>query len=745
MAPEKVLRHSGKMIMLKRLLLHTGILISVTPAGLASDWPAWRGPNGNGISDETGLISNWSTDGTNLLWSAPFTGRSTPIVVGNRVCANGRVGEGIHRQEMVSCFDVQDGRRLWEHRFNVHLTTVPWNRVGWANIAGDPETGYVYVQGVGGTFLCLDAAGRVVWSRPLTEDFGFFSGYGGRTQTPVVDEDRVIVTFVSASWGAWSAPRHRTFAFDKRTGELLWVATPGERPPDLNTQSTPAVTTIGGQRLLIQGNADGSICAIQARTGRSVWRFRLSKRGLNTSIVVEDETVYATHSEENIGGGVMGAVVAIDATGAGDVTDTHQRWRTHLSVGFSSPLLKNGRLYVVDNSGNLHALDASTGVELWNFSLGTVGKGSPVWADGKIFATEVNGRFHILEIVDAGVRSLDEDHLTVEAGRYAEMYGSAAIARGRIFFTTEGGIYAIGNPSTARRPFIGIGQPRAGSPPRGRGDAAMIVAAPAEVRMHPGEKRVFQVQAFDSVGRQLGEREAEWSLVGLSGLVNQHGEFEADSDSKVQVGVLQAKLGGLTAEARVRVFGGPELEEDFQATPVDRIPDYFLGARIHFKVEEEESGNRFLVKNPAARSIHRHRTFIGPSDWSDYTIEADLRATRTPRRVPDIGLINSGYTLDVMGAHQKIQLRSWTAERRMAVAVPFQWEADRWYRIKLRVDASQEEAVIRGKVWPRESPEPGDWTIVAKDPHPVRHGSPALYAYSPTPVHFDHVKVTRNR
>ena len=731
------------MMRVARLLFLAGILSCVAAPSLASDWPAWRGPSGNGISSETGLITNWSKDGTNLLWSQPFTGRSTPIVLGRRVCANGRVGEGIHRQETVACFDLEEGRKLWEHRFNVHLTTVPWNRVGWANIAGDPETGYIYVQGVGGALLCLDSAGKVVWSRSLLEDFGFFSGYGGRTQTPVVDEDRLIVTFVSGSWGTLSAPRHRTFAFDKKTGELLWVATPGERPPDLNTQSTPAVATIEGQRLLIQGNADGSICAIQARTGKSVWRFRLSKRGLNTSVLVENETVYATHSEENIGGGVMGAVVAIDATGAGDVTDTHEQWRTHLSIGFSSPLFKNGRLYVVDNSANLHCLDASSGTELWDFSLGTVGKGSPVWADGKIFVTEVNGRFHILEIGDRGARSLDEESLTVGAGRRAEIYGSPAIAQGRIFFTTEDGIYAIGDPSTVLQPAIR--QPEAASIPQGRGDAAMILAVPAEVRMHPGEKRVFQVQAFNKAGRPLGERQAEWSLVGLDGLVNHHGEFEADSKSTVQVGVLEAKLGSLTAQARVRVFGGPELEIDFQSTPVDQVPDYFLGARIHFKVQEDENGNRFLVKNPAARSIHRHRTLIGPSDWSNYTIEADLRATRTRRLVPDMGLINGGYTLDVMGAHQQIQLRSWTAERRMAVEVPFQWEADRWYRIKLRVDPNQGNAVIRGKVWLRESPEPEDWTIVAQDPHPVRHGSPALYAYSPTPVYFDNVKVTRNR
>ena len=244
----------------------------------------------------------------------------------------------------------------------------------------------------------------------------------------------------------------------------------------------------------------------------------------------------------------------------------------------------------------------------------------------------MNGRFHILEIVDTGARSLDEENLTVEAKRYAEIYGSPAIAHGRIFFTTEGGIYAIGDPSTALQPDIR--QPQAGSPPQGGGDAAMIVAVPAEVRMRPGEKRLFQVQAFDKLGRPLGERQAEWGLVGLSGLVNHRGEFEADSHSKVQVGVLQAKLGSLTAEARVRVFDGPELEEDFQSTPVDQIPDYFLGARIHFKVQEEESGNRFLVKNPAARSIHRHRTFVGPSDWSDYTIEADLPGHENPASGP---------------------------------------------------------------------------------------------------------------
>ena len=716
-------------------ILASGVLVG-------ADWPAWRGTHGDGVSDETGIISHWSKEGTNLAWKVEFQGRSTPIVLGRRVCANGRIGEGIDRQEMVACYDAGSGKKLWDNRFNVYLTTVPWNRVGWANISGDPETGYIYVQGVGGLFLCLDENGVVIWSRSLVQDYGFFSGYGGRTQTPLVDEGLVIVTFVSSSWGEWAAPRHRTFAFDKLSGELLWVATPGGTfPPDLNTQSTPAVATIEGQRLLIQGNADGRIYAIQARTGKSVWSFRLSKRGLNTSPLVVGETVFASHSEENPSGGPMGAVVAIKATGRGDVTDTHEKWRAQISAGFSSPLYREGRLYIVDNSANLHCLDSSNGQHLWDFNLGTVGKGSPVWADGKIFVSEVNGRFHILGLSTTGATSLDEEKLTTPEGRYAEIYGAPAIAHGRIFLTTESGLYALGDPSVfqlQKTDKIIMSEP-------GKGQIAMIRAVPAEVKMQPDKARRFRVLAYDSLGRNLGEKDARWRLVGLRGRVGQDGEYSPAGNKSFQVGTLEAKVGSLTAVSRVRVFGAPELEEDFQAIEIGRRPDYLLGALVNFKVAQDEEGNKYLVKSPSARSIHRHRTFLGPDHWEDYTIQADLRATRSRRKVPDMGLINSGYTLDLMGVYQKIQVRSWTAERRMAREVPFKWEADRWYLMKFRVDVDEGKAIIKGKVWPRDEVEPSEWTITAEDPHPILAGSPGLIAYSPTPVYFDNIRVIQNR
>jgi hypothetical protein len=101
--------------------------------------------------------------------------------------------------------------------------------------------------------------------------------------------------------------------------------------------------------------------------------------------------------------------------------------------------------------------------------------------------------------------------------------------------------------------------------------------------------------------------------------------------------------------------------------------------------------------------------------------------------------------MDLMGVHQKIQVRSWPSMLRMAKETEFPWEAGTWYTMKLRVENGADKAVIRGKVWPRSQPEPAAWTIVVEDPLPISSGSPGLVAYSPVDVHFDNLKVTVNQ
>ncbi len=717
----------------------------------AGEWPAWRGPGQNGVSTETGLISRWSPAGENLLWRAELVGRSTPVVFDGRVCANGRVGQGLHKQEIVACFDAGTGKKLWEHRLDVYLSTVPFNRVGWANVVGDPETGNLYAHGVGGLLVAFDRAGKVVWSRELTEEFGFYSGFGGRTHTPMIDEDRLVLSFVNTGWGEQGPPRNRTFAFDKRTGALLWVSSPGGTPYDLNTSTTPVAAVINGQRLLIEGNADGWVHAIKARTGEKVWSFQLTKAGINVTVAVDGTTVYASHSEENTDTpGIMGRLVAIDATGTGDVTKTHERWRAdELGAGFSSPLVHGGVVYSIDNSANLFAFDAKSGRPLWKHKLGTVGKGSPAWADGKLYVTELNGRFYILKPGPDGVETLDQDEITVAdategpAGRYAELYGSPAFANGRIYLSTEAGLFCLGDP---KQPFRATpGTPVALTEPAAPADAAPAVlqVVPAEVLLRPGETVRFTVKAFDAQGRALpAPAGAVWSLQGLAGTLADGG-FTPDA-GKPQAGKVAAKVGTLEATARVRVIPPLPWSFDFEAVEVGKTPPWWIGAGTKFPVAELDGG-KVLAKPPVAVGLDRSDVYLGPPSLTGYTIQADLRGSIKGRKRPDLGLINSGYHLDLMGNHQKVQVRAWPSELRLEKSVPFPWEPDIWYTMKFRVDQQGGKALLRGKVWRRGEPEPAEWTITAEDPQPVRQGSPGIYGYSAAEIYYDNLQVTENQ
>lgn len=723
---------------------------------LRADWPSWRGPHQDGVSSDVDLVAKWSPAGENLVWRADLVGRSTPVVVGGRVCANGRVGAGPTRQESVACFDAATGRKLWEHHLDVYLTAIPFSRVGWGSLTADRETGNVYALGVGGLLYCFAPDGKVVWSRALTEEAGLISGVGGRTHSPLVDEDRLIVSFVNAGWGEQGAPRHRTFAFDKRTGELRWVSTPGEAPQDTNIQTSPVVAEIGGRRLLIEGEADGWVHALLARTGEKVWSFHLSKGAFNNTVVVHDKVVYATHGEENLDTGLMGRVVAIDGSGTGDVTRTHELWRNdELISSFPSPVYHDGVLYVVDNSAALAALDAASGKILWRHKLGTIGKASPVWADGKLYVAEVNGRFDILKPSRSGVEVLDEERLRAADGsRFAEIYGAPAVAYGRIYFAAETGLYCLGDKS---RPLRAEPTERAAAAPsRGTGAVHLLQVAPAEVLIRPGEPVRFRAVAVDEAGLPVAVpgglaagtagtagTAVLWSLSGVTGTLDAGGAFVPDPGKGFQTGEIVARLGDLTAKARVRVVPPLPWTVDFKAlAPGSSPPGWIGGGR--FAVKETRWG-KVLAKSPVKVGLQRSNAYIGPASQREYTVQADLLGTQSGFVRPDMGLIASGYVLDLMGANQRLQLRAWDTELRLMQEVEFKWDPDAWYTMKLRADTQGAEGLIRGKVWRRGEPEPAAWTVTAHDPRPVRSGSPGLYGYSSVEILFDNLSVTPNR
>ena len=161
-------------------------------------------------------------------------------------------------------------------------------------------------------------------------------------------------------WGGLARPAHRFMCFDKATGELRWLNGTGISPYD-TTYSTPTVMPIAGQQALVFASGDGEVWAIQPRTGKHIWHFPLSRAGINVSpLVAPDGKVYMSHSEENMFGNTQGAVVALDGTKSGDLTGTELWQHLQIMAGKSSPVLYDGRLYVVDDRAKLFIYDAQT-------------------------------------------------------------------------------------------------------------------------------------------------------------------------------------------------------------------------------------------------------------------------------------------------------------------------------------------------------------------------------------------------
>ncbi|MEE2739359.1 MAG: PQQ-binding-like beta-propeller repeat protein [Planctomycetota bacterium] len=716
------------------------------------EWGHWRGPLQTGVSLDQGLPESWSQDGDNLVWSQPFGGRSCPVVVDGRVCIIGVVGDdNISTQERVVCFDAENGQKLWEHRFNVFHSTIVANRVGWANLAGDPETGYVYAHGVQDLLICFDPEGRIVWSHSMKEKFGSVTGYGGRIHTPVIDEDRLIISFLSSSWGKQGRPLHRYLALDKTTGEVLWWAAPGGRPLD-TTYSTPVFAIIGGQRLMIAGNADGNVYAMKARTGEMVWKFRFSKRGINSSVVVSGDHVFACHGEENLDTSIMGRLVCIDATGKGDITETHELWRYDgIEAGYCSPALQEGKVYLADNAANLYCLDSTAGTLLWTHKLGTVGRGStPVLADDKIYVTEYQS-FHILRPGATECVTLDSELFNSGAGT-VEIWGAPAVANGRVYFTTSDTIYAIGLKDWSGKRTEQPATVSESVDEKGPLDHVQVV--PAETLLQPGESSQFRVHGYDSAGRFLGVQTAAFVATGVKGQVNEQGAFQAATDNQGSAGEVTASVGELTTSARIRILPQLPFDENFDRYEAGSLPSHWLSSRAKYVVHDLD-GNKVLRKtnvNPAV-PVARAVAFFGPPEWANYTIEADCMGTEASFQLPDMGLVNSRYTMRMLGNNGQVAITTWDAVPRLEETVDYVVDPDVWYRIKLRVDIESGQALIRGKVWLREEEEPSEWTIEASDPHPNENGSPALYAYSTailegspgTEVFFDNVSIVSNQ
>lgn len=269
--------------------------------------------------------------------------------------------------------------------------------------------------------------------------------------------------------------------------------------------------------------------------------------------------------------------------------------------------------------------------------------------------------------------------------------------------------------------------------------AVSLLIRPAEI-ITSGEPVELSVIGYDANGRQTSViGNLEWMKAGLTGKLEGN-QFTPDTSVGAHAGTVTAQSGEMKATARIRVIPSLPWSEDFETVELEKIPTHWIGATGKFFVREIE-GKKVLVKTPVQRGLNRSNVYIGPSNMKDYEIQIDLMGTKDKRRLPDMGLIANRYTLDMQGRHQRLQIRSWASDLRMAKTIDFAWETDVWYTMRMKVEVVNDKAMIYGKVWRTSELEPDEWTITAEDPLPNREGSPGIYGYSATVIYYDNLKV----
>ncbi len=727
-----------------------------------ADWPNWRGPQQNRVSTEQGLVDRWDPQGgpgSNLIWkNEALGGRSTPIVMQGRLYTIVRDQRGTsHEGAKIVCVDAATGKKHWEHRFNVYLTDVPDTRVGWSSCVGDPETGRVYALSVSGYFCCLEGdTGKVVWQRSLHEEFGLLSTFGGRTHSPLVFEDMVLVSAVvigwgdSPQWGSLAKPAHRFLTFDKATGGLRWLKGTKIAPYD-TTYSTPTITMLDGQAAMVFGSGDGAIWALQPRTGERIWHYPISRRGVNISPLVVGDTVYASHSEENVVGTTMGSLVSLDGTLSGDLTDKENWVQFEVMAGKSSPIMVDGRLWVVDDRAKLSIYDPQTGQRIARKALGTAMRSTPLYADGKVYLCTNNGRWYVLQPTDSGVKVLHKLRLAGEASD-----GSPIVSHGRIYLPTSAALYCIGDPDQKSAGDI-LPIPPAETSANEDPTPSLVQIVPYDAILVPGDSQAYRVRLYNSRGQFLREvpfEDVTFEVQGGGQISQSEGVYLAPNTNEHQTALVVAKVGELHGTARIRVV--PPLPWSFDFDTAEKVPLTWVGGRVRYVIRDL-NGERVVVKrsvlpiprNPENKLGTRSRLWMGPTDLANYTIQADFSLTQSEEsgRTPDFGLINSRYTMTVRSSNKQLRIYSWSPHDYRAFAVVnFDPKPGEWYTMKLRVEPDGEKALVRGKLWKRGQAEPKKWTVEMTDDSPNRTGSPGMYGNAQeAEIYLDNITVYGNK
>lgn len=733
------------------------------------NWPNWRGPLQTGVSLES--YEGYEFNETPI-WTDAIAGRGTPVIFNGRIYSWGYRGTGAEVMEVLQARDEKTGKVIWERETQDFMSDTAYSRYTVGSPTVDPATGNIFLMNTYGEVICFDPEGGTVWYHSLVERFGRLTFPNGRAGAVVIDGDIAIVRGVTSYWGADGPARDRFFGFDKNTGELLWSSTPGVGPPYLKDSSfsTPFLATVDGRRVFYAGTGCGNIVCVNVGDGTPLWRFQVSKGGVNASPVVYKDRVIGIHGAENMDTTETGRLYAIrfpteldeklgeveeGQGGAPKLGPDAEVWRYTFEQFNCSPLVHDGKVYQMDKTGKMVCVDAESGKVLWELKLANEQLfASPVYADGKLYVTTSPGELEIIDVTGAEPKMLHRLQLE------GNCYGSAMICSGRVYVHTSEKLYAFEIKNTgikwAKAPEVE--RPTPGAP-------AKLLPVPSDVLIYPGTSQKITLRTLDTAGNHIGTVDsAEWAtFIPPTARVksSMDASFEGNTISageaaKESAGAWKATSGELSGILRGRVakklpyaqdFEGFELPEEH---PLEKVkfghpPLPWIGARLKWDIRELD-GNKVLAKTLDSVLFQRGLTFIGDPTLKNYTVQADVMTDGNRRIKSVVGLINQRYIIALVGNSNVLEVSS--NHEHFHKTAPFPVTANQWYTLKTRVDvAADGSGVVRAKAWKKGEPEPEAWTLEADHKNAYPMGAPGVYGFSPQAqkrVFIDNLTITPN-
>ena len=392
------------------------VLLLLSPS--FQDWPQFRGPTGQGVSEEKGLPVTWS-ETKNVRWKVAIPGRgwSSPVIQGERIWLTTATEEG--KSLRAIAVDLNTGAILQNVEvFRLKSARLANSKNSFASPTPVVEGDRVYLHfGAFGT-ACITQSGEIVWKTRLEYD----NGQHGTGGSPVIYEDLLIVSCDGNDV-------QFVIALDKTTGKVRWKKT----REGYQAYTTPLVVSLPGGDQVISPGAFRAI-AYEPRTGKEIWQVKYGEGFSNVP-----RPVYGHGLVFICTGFQQASLLAIKPDGRGDITKSKIEWRLDRGVPFTpSPLLVGNELYMVSDNGIATCVDAKTGQELWRARLGGNHSASPIYADGKIYFLSEEGESVVIapgrELKHLATNQLDGPTLA-----------SMAVSSGSLFIRSQTHLYRISN------------------------------------------------------------------------------------------------------------------------------------------------------------------------------------------------------------------------------------------------------------------------------------------------------------